>query len=102
VPTGVKLKDTGAQSSGGRGAGGGRATTAPSGPGRAVQVDPMKPKLNPPGSKRLKLKYDKLLSGFAFEFYLRRYTAGYPTPATPSPLRPTRRRPRPTRVGSAR
>jgi hypothetical protein len=26
--------------------------------GRAVQVDPMKPKLKPPGTKRLKLEYD--------------------------------------------
>ena len=30
--------------------------------GRAVQVEPMKPLLKPPGTKRLKLKYDGLLS----------------------------------------
>ena len=41
--------------------------------GRAVQVDPIKPTLKAPGTKRLKLKYDKLLSSFAFNFNLRRY-----------------------------
>ena len=34
----------------------------------------MKPKLKPPGTKRLKLKHDVLLSTFAFKFNLRRYT----------------------------
>ena len=34
----------------------------------------MKPKLKPPGTKRLKLEYDGLLSNFAFKFNLRRYT----------------------------
>ena len=43
-------------------------------PGEAVQVGPMKPKLKPPGTKRLKLKYGKLLSKFAFNFNLRRFT----------------------------
>jgi len=38
--------------------------------GRAVQVDPIKPTLKAPGTKRLKLKYDKLLSNFAFKFQL--------------------------------
>jgi len=33
----------------------------------------MKPTLIAPGSKRLKLKYDKLLSNLAFNFNLRRY-----------------------------
>jgi len=33
--------------------------------GRAVQVDPNKPTLKAPGTKRLKLKYDKVLSSFA-------------------------------------
>jgi len=32
----------------------------------------MKRKLKPPGPKRLKLKYDKVLSSFAFNFNLRR------------------------------
>ena len=44
------------------------------GQGKAVQVDPMKPKLKPPGTKRLKLKCDILLSTSAFKFSLRRYT----------------------------
>ena len=34
----------------------------------------MKPKLKPPGSKRLKLKCDILLSTSAFKFNLRRHT----------------------------
>jgi len=38
-----------------------------------VQVDPIKPTLKAPGTKRLKLKYDELLSNFAFDFNLRRY-----------------------------
>jgi hypothetical protein len=38
-----------------------------------VQVDPMKPKLNPPGTKRLKLNCDTLLSSYAFKVDLRRY-----------------------------
>ena len=39
-----------------------------------MQVDPIKPMLKPPGTKRLKLKYGKLLSKFAFNFNLRRFT----------------------------
>jgi hypothetical protein len=35
----------------------------------------MKPGLKAPGTKRLKLNYDKLLSTVAFRFNLRRYTA---------------------------
>jgi len=34
----------------------------------------MKPTLKAPGTKRLKLEHDKLLSNFAFNFNLRRYT----------------------------
>jgi hypothetical protein len=41
--------------------------------GRAVQVDPIKPKLKPPGTKRLKLRIDMLLSTSAFKSNLRRY-----------------------------
>jgi len=37
----------------------------------------MKPKLKPPGTKRLNLKYDELLSSFAFNFTLRRYIEGF-------------------------
>jgi len=51
--------------------------------GRAVQVDPIKPTLKAPGSKRLKLIFDGPLSNFAFKFNLRRYTWGL-TPASES------------------
>jgi len=44
------------------------------GQGSAVQVDPIKPMLKAPGTKRLKLRYDVPLSNFAFNFNLRRYT----------------------------
>jgi hypothetical protein len=36
----------------------------------------MKPKLKPPGAKRLKLKCDIPLSNFGFKFNLRRYSMG--------------------------
>jgi len=39
-----------------------------------VQVDPIQPKSKPPGTKRLKLEYDGLLSNFGFKGNLRRYT----------------------------
>jgi len=42
--------------------------------GRVVQVDPVKPKLKLPGTKRLKLKCHVLRSTSAFRFNLRRYT----------------------------
>jgi hypothetical protein len=43
-----------------------------------VQVDPIKAKLNPPGTERLKLECDirVLLSTSAFNFNLRRYNMG--------------------------
>jgi len=41
-----------------------------------VQVEPIKPKLKPPGTKRLRLKCDILLSTFALKFKLRRYNEG--------------------------
>jgi len=41
--------------------------------GRAVQLDPIKPELKPPGTKRLKVKCDMLLSNSAFKLNLRRY-----------------------------
>jgi hypothetical protein len=41
-----------------------------------VQVDPIKPKLKPPGTKRLKLKSDEPVSSFGFKFNLRRYIMG--------------------------
>ena len=45
-----------------------------------MQVEPMNPTLKVPGAKRLNLKYDELLSSFAFNFNLRRYTAVTPLP----------------------
>ena len=41
-----------------------------------MQADPIIPKLKPPGTrpKRLKLKYCKLLSSFAFNFNLRHFS----------------------------
>jgi len=39
-----------------------------------VQVDPAKPMLKAPGTKRLKLTYDEMLSSLDFEFKLRRYS----------------------------
>ena len=41
-----------------------------------MQVYPIKPTLKPPGTKRFKLKYDEVLSNFAFNFNLRRYSKG--------------------------
>ena len=38
-----------------------------------VQLDPINPTLKLPGTKRLKVKYDELLSNFGFKFNLRRY-----------------------------
>ena len=38
-----------------------------------MQVDPFKPTLKAPGTKRLKLTYDEPVSNFAFKFNLRRY-----------------------------
>ena len=43
--------------------------------GRAVQVGPMKSTLKAPGSKLLKLEHEIMLSNFAFNFNLRRYTS---------------------------
>jgi len=42
--------------------------------GRAVQVEPMKPPLKAPGTKRLKAHYDEPPFNFGFKFNLRRYT----------------------------
>ena len=63
--------------------------------GGAVQVDPIKSKLKPPGTNPLKLKLDVLLSTSAFNFNLRRYTAVYVcatmarhTPRTAAPPHP--------------
>jgi hypothetical protein len=42
--------------------------------GRVVQVDPIRPTLKSPGTKRMKVKYYKPLSNVAFKFNMRRYT----------------------------
>ncbi len=39
-----------------------------------MQADPLKPKLKPPGTNRLKLMCDIPVSHSAFKFNLRRYT----------------------------
>jgi len=39
-----------------------------------VQIDPIKPTLKAPGPRRLKLKYYELLSSFAFNVNLRRFS----------------------------
>jgi len=41
-----------------------------------VQADPIKSKVKPPGTKRLKPKHDEPPSKFAFRFNLRCYTKG--------------------------
>ena len=46
-------------------------------PGRAVQVDPIKPTLKARGTNRLKLNPDGLLQKFAIKFNLRRYNLVY-------------------------
>ena len=42
-----------------------------------MQVDPVKPKLKAPGTKRLKLDHDTMLSNFAFNSSLRRYAVDF-------------------------
>ena len=42
--------------------------------GKAVHVDPIKPRLKPPGAKGLKLKCELQLSAVSFKFNLCRYT----------------------------
>jgi hypothetical protein len=54
-------------------AAGGGAAAGTAHCGRAMQVDPIKPTLKAPGTERLKLHYDELLSKFAFKFNMRRY-----------------------------
>jgi hypothetical protein len=45
--------------------------------GEAVQLETMKPVLEAPGIKRLKLNCDELISNFAFKFNLRRYNKAW-------------------------
>ena len=42
-----------------------------------MQVDPIKPTLNPLRSKRLKLEHEKLLSNSASNFHLRHYIMAF-------------------------
>jgi len=65
---------------GGGGGDGGEAGDNPEQHGEAVQVDPIKPTLTAPGSKRLKLKYDEPLSNIAVKFNVRRYSTAVSTP----------------------
>jgi hypothetical protein len=60
-----------------RASSGSRKRVAMSSPavGLCMQVEPMKPALKVLGSIDSKLRYDELLSKFAFNFNLRRYTA---------------------------
>jgi len=53
-----------------------------------VQVDPIKPTFKAPGTERLKLKYEELLSSFGFEFNLRRYSLVAAVPALPPSVAP--------------
>ena len=41
-----------------------------------MQIDPIKPTVKAPGTKRWNLKSDEVLSSFAFKFNLRRCTQG--------------------------
>ena len=78
---------------GGRGGGGNRDNEQGGGGGggsvvaslgSAVQVEPMKPMLKPPETKRLKLRCGEPLSKFAFKFNLRRYSSGSAWTSTPT------------------
>jgi len=56
------------------------ATDIPLLTGRAVQVDPIKPTLKPPGTERFELNYEEQLSNFGFKYNLRRYILACPPP----------------------
>ena len=53
-----------------------------------MQVDPIKPTLKAPGTKRLKQEQDEPLSSSAFNFNLRRYSVGAAAYAPPPPPPP--------------
>jgi hypothetical protein len=64
-------------SGGGRGVGsGGGGGSVQIAYGRAMQVNPIKPMLKAPGTDRLRLKIDQLLSTSAVKCNLRRYITG--------------------------
>jgi len=75
-PDGAPPAWAGAEAAAAGGAGG-AAAAAGAEPGRPVQVDPMKPVLAPPGTNRLTLECDTLLSSFAFNSNLRRFNRGW-------------------------
>ena len=50
-----------------------------------MQVDPIKPTLKAPGTERLNLKFDEMLSIFAFNSNLRRYISVLNLPSLPAP-----------------
>ena len=47
-----------------------------------MQVNPIKPMLKAPGTKRLTLTHGELLSSFALKFNLRHYVTALPDPVT--------------------
>ena len=49
-----------------------------------MQLDPIKPKLKPPGTRRLTLKCDILLSNYTFKSNLRCYNKGVELIEVPS------------------
>jgi hypothetical protein len=55
------------------------------GEAEAVQVDGIKPTMIAPGTRRSELKYDRIISNFAFNFGLWRYTWTLPTIDFPEP-----------------
>jgi len=76
-----------------------RASPARTCRGRAVQVYPIKPKFKPPGTKRLKVKYDEVLSillQFCFQFQLAPLHRG--TPSARAACRGSSARSRPPRI----
>ena len=68
--------------------------------GGAVPLDPIKPVLIAPGTKRLKLYYDEPLSNFDLDFNLRRYSMGTAAAASISMMRRNMNRHQP--MGKAR
>ena len=53
-----------------------------------MQVEPIKPTLKAPVTKRLKLQYETLLSNVAFKFNLRRYSLSASPFSAQPPQRP--------------
>jgi hypothetical protein len=68
------------------------------GPGRAVQIDPIKPTLKAPSTKRLKLKCNEPLSKFAFKIQLAPLQPGARRFGVHHPAAWRRRHPHPVRL----